>query len=150
MTDIHIQIDGDNNSSPKPVFQLKTNRSLIKCILLGIITLGIYPLVLFANVSSDINIIASRYDGKKTMNYLLLLFIIGPLTLGIAYFVWNHRICDRIGMELRRRNLPYEISCGTFWLWEILGIIIVIGPLVYTHKLLKAMNYLSADYNQHG
>ena len=67
-----------------PVRQLNTHRGLIKLILLTIITFGIYPLVFFSGISEDINLIASRFDGRKTMHYCLMAFIIGPLTLGIG------------------------------------------------------------------
>lgn len=65
----------DTQNSPGPARQLKTNRSLLKYILLSIITLGIYGIVVMSNISSDINTIASRYDGKKTMHYCLVFFI---------------------------------------------------------------------------
>ena len=35
----------------------------------------------------------------------------------------------------------------SFWGWGILGSLILVGPFIYTHKLLTAMNLLSADYN---
>ena len=134
----------------KPVCQLKTNRGLLKTILLSIITLGIYPLVLFSNISTDINTIASRYDGKKTTHYCLMAFVFSWLTLGIAPFVWCHKISARIGNELNRRNIDYGFSAGSFWGWCVLGSLIAIGPLVYYHKLFKAMNLLSEDYNVNG
>ena len=133
-----------------PVSKLKTNRGLLKFILLSIITLGIYPLVVMSVISSDINVIASRYDGKKTMHYCLLVFIFTGLTLGIAPLVWYHRISKRIGNELKRRGIGYSFGAGSFWGWNILGSLIAIGPLVYTHKLFKAMNLLCADYNVNG
>lgn len=61
----------EKQKAPSPVGQLKTNRSLLKFILLSLITFGIYGIVVMSNVSSDINTIASRYDGKK--NHALLL-----------------------------------------------------------------------------
>lgn len=60
----------ENNTyqtNPAPVAQLKTDRGLVKFILLSLVTLGIYSIVYYSCISSDINIIASRYDGKKTM-----------------------------------------------------------------------------------
>ena len=75
--------------APAPAAQLKTNRSLAKFILLGIITFGIYPLVIMCGVSQDINIVASRYDGKKTMHFALVAFIFSWLTLGILPIVWQ-------------------------------------------------------------
>lgn len=136
--------------STAPVAQLKTNRGLVKTILLSIITFGIYGLVLYSGISSDINLIASRYDGKKTMHYCLLLFIVAPLTLGIGAIVWIHRISARIGKELTRRGIAYSFGASSFWGWNVLGSLIFVGPFIYLHKLCKAMNLLSADYNVNG
>ena len=133
-----------------PVRQLKTNKGLVKYILLSLITFGIYPLVIMSSISSDINLIASRYDGKKTMHYCLLAFIFTGLTFGIAPFVWYHRISNRIGNELSRRRIAYSFGAGSFWGWFILGSFIFVGPFIYLHKLFKAMNLLSADYNING
>lgn len=137
-------------NTAKPVGQLKTNKSLLKYILLSIITFGIYGLVVMSSVSNDVNIVASRYDGKKTMHYCLLYFIVGPITLGIASIVWAHKISNRIGNELKRRNIDYSFSCTDFWLWNVLGAMILVGPFVYYHKLFKATNLMCADYNLRG
>ena len=136
--------------SARPVGQLKTNRGLLKFILLSVITLGIYAIVAMSSVSSDVNVICSRYDGKKTMHYCLLFFLVGPITLGIADLVWYHRISGRIGGELQRRGLGNDFGAKDFWLWGILGSMIVVGPFIYTHKLFKAMNALSENYNVNG
>lgn len=137
-------------TSNVPAWQLKTNKSLLKYVLLSLITFGIYGLVVMTSVSEDINTIASQHDGKKTMHYCLLFFIVGPLTLGIAYLVWEHKICARIGAELQRRNINYKLSPADFWLWNVLGILIIVGPLVYRYKMFKAMNALASDYNNVG
>lgn len=133
-----------------PANQLKTNRGMVKTILLSILTFGIYGLIVYSGISSDINVIASRYDGKKTMHYCLLFFIVAPLTLGIAALVWCHRISARIGKELSRRGIAYSFGAGSFWGWNILGSLIAVGPFIYLYKLCKAMNLLSADYNARG
>lgn len=132
------------------IAQLKTNRGLIRFILFSIITLGIYPLVFYSCISADINTIASRYDGKRTMHFCLLLFIVAPITLGIGAIVWYHRLSARIGAELSRRGIGYSFGAGSFWGWNVLGMLIVIGPLVYLHKLCRAMNLLSGSYNVMG
>lgn len=133
-----------------PVAQLKTNRGLIKYILLSIITFGIYGLVVMSAVSTDINAIASRYDGKKTMHFCLVYFIFSWLTFGIVPIVWYHRVSARIGKELNRRGIAYSFGAGSYWGWAVLGSLIGIGPLIYLHKLLKSMNLLAADYNVKG
>ena len=133
-----------------PVRQLKTNKGLLKTILLGLITFGIYPLVVMYSVAEDVNTVASRYDGKKTMNYLLMTFIVAPITAGIGGLVWSHNISNRIGNELKRRGINYSFGAGTFWGWGVLGALIGVGPLVYMHKLFKAVNKMNADYNVNG
>lgn len=133
-----------------PVNKLKTNRSLLKYVLLSMITFGIYGMVVDSVVSTDINQIASRYDGKSTVHYLLMQFIFSPLTLGIYGLVWMHKISNRIGNELKRRDINYSFGAETFWLWGILGMIIIVGPFVFKHKYLKSMNLLAEDYNLKG
>lgn len=140
----------EGNKITHPVAQLKTNRGLLKYILLSIITFGIYGLVVMSAVSTDINVIASRYDGKKTMHYCLVFFIFTGLTLGIVPLVWFHKISARIGNELSRRNIAYSFGAGSFWGWNILGSLIFVGPFIYLHKLLKSMNLLSENYNING
>lgn len=133
-----------------PALQLKTNRGLVKFILLSLITFGIYSLVFYSKVSTDINLIASRHDGKKTMHYCLLIFIVAPITFGIAGIVWCHKISARIGNELARRGIAYSFGAETFWLWNVLGALIFVGPFIYLHKLCKSMNLLSESYNVNG
>jgi len=147
------QTDMPMNMPPQmmaPVKQLKTNRGLAKFILLSIITFGIYALVVMTGLSDDINIIASRYDGKKTMNFLLVSLILTPVTCGIFALVWYHQLSARIGAELERRGIDYSFGAKDFWLWSFLGSMIIVGPFIYTHKLFKAMNLLSENYNING
>lgn len=136
--------------APAPASKLNTKRSLLKFILLGIITFGIYPIVMYSSVSEAINTVASRYDGKKTMHFCLLFFIIAPLTLGIGAIVWFHKISNRIGEECKRRGIPYKFGASDFWIWNVLLAIIIVGPFIYVHKLLKATNLICADYNEKG
>jgi len=133
----------------RPVGQLKTNRSLIKYILLSIVTFGIYSIVFWYSVASDMNVLASRHDGRKTMNYILVILLAGP-TMGILPLVWLNNVYGRVGAEVQRRGLNYQIGASTFWLWGVLGMFIIVGPFVSTHKMCAAMNLLAADYNAKG
>lgn len=134
----------------RPVGQLKTNRGLLKLILLSLVTLGIYAIVFYTSVANDVNLVCSRNDGKKTMHYCLLAFIVGPLTLGIGSIVWIHRLCNRIGDELKRRDVDYAFSATDYWLWNVLGSLFVVGPFIFLHKLAEAMNLMNMDYNVNG
>lgn len=133
-----------------PATKLNTGRSLLAYILLSAITFGIYGLVMMSSVSTDINLIANRYDGKKTMHFCLVVFVFSWLTLGILPLVWYHSLSDRVGNELRRRGIAYDFGAGHFWGWNVLGALILVGPFIYMHMLFKAMNLLSADYNMKG
>lgn len=133
-----------------PVEPLSTNRGLLKFILLSIITLGIYGMVIMSKLSTDINIIAYRHDGKRTMNNFVAFYVFGLITLGIVPLVWSTRLCRRIKGELARRGIAYKFGAGTYWIWGILCTLIIVGPFIYTHKLLKAMNLLSRHYNENG
>jgi hypothetical protein len=128
--------------------QLPTNRGLLKMALLGPITLGIYPLIVLCKISSEINKVA-RNDRKNTMHFLLML-LLSPITLGIFTLIWYHNLCSRIGDELKRRNIPYNFGASDFWLWCMLGALIGVGPLVFIHKFMHAMNHLNGSYNQYG
>lgn len=116
---------------------LRTKRSLLKYVLLGLITLGIYDIWQMSEVGETLNLIATRRDGKR-------------LTLGIGWLVWFHKLSSRIGTEQAARGLPVTVTAATYWLWNILGSLIIVGPFIYTYKLLHAMNDLCADYNARG
>ena len=126
---------------------LRTNRGLLKYVLLSIITLGIYAIVVESHISEEINMIAFKHDGKHTMHYCLIYFLFSWLTVGIVPLIWRHRISARIGRELKTRGIDYSFGAGTFWLWGMLGTLILVGPFIYTHKYLKSMNLLAESYN---
>lgn len=132
-----------------PLIQLPTERSLAKMILLGLITLGIYPIVIWSRIVTELNIAASRYDGERTIPYFGAC-LLTPFTLCIYPFVWMHGFCRRVGTELKRRGIGYEFGADKFWLWNVLGSLILVGPFVFTHKLMKAMNMLNRDFNVNG
>lgn len=133
-----------------PNYQLPTQRGLLKMVVFGFLTFGIYPIVVYSLISTEINIVASRYDGKHTMHYLWIFFLLSWLTLGIAPFVWAHKLCNRIGNELRRRGVDYSFDALDFWLWCVLGSLIVVGPFIFVYRFMKAMNLMNADYNVRG
>lgn len=142
-----IQINVNNAA---PYSMLNTNYSMIKIILLSAITFGIYGMITYGHMTDDVNLVCSRYDGKKTMNYYLLIFVIAPITFGIASIVWMHNLCARIGAELNRRQVDYRFGASDFWLWGVLGSFILVGPFIFTHKLCTAINRMNEHYNQFG
>ena len=137
-----VQAAGEKKEEP-----LKTNRKLIKLILLSIITVGIYGIYFWYSVKRDVNTVCGERNGEKTMG-IFKLFLLTIVTCGVAAFVWMHKLSNKIGRELNIRGIPFYFNAGTFWLWSILGLFIIVGPFIYLHRLCKSMNLLCADYNE--
>ena len=143
----------DNNQQVDIVInqrKLKTDRKLLPLLLLSIITCGIYNIIYFTSITDDLNLVASKRDGKKTIHYCLMIFLLSPITCGIFQLVWFHKFSNRIGEEAKARGINIEFNATTYWLWGVLGSIIIVGPFIYTNKLLQAMNLICEDYNKQG
>ncbi|WP_336652478.1 MULTISPECIES: DUF4234 domain-containing protein [unclassified Leucobacter] len=151
MTQVDTQIDAPQQAqAARPYANLSTNRSLVKMILLSIITLGIYGVYLTARTGEDLNTIAGRYDGRRSMNFWLVALLLGPITLGIVTLVWWYKTSDRMAREQQRRGQSASVGGSDFWLWNILGSLIIVGPFIFTYKWLNAANQLSRDFNERG
>ena len=85
----------------------------------------------------------------KAISICLTAFTV-VITLGIGGIVWFHKISNRIGEELKRRGVDYTFSAADYWLWSVLGSLIVVGPFVYLHKMFKAVNKMNEHYNING
>ena len=128
---------GNAPMGQRPVKPLSTNRTWWKLLLLSIVTCGIYPIIFYSNVGSDVNEVCGRYDGKKQMHYCLVYFLLGPLTCGVLPFIWMHQLCARVGNELKRRNLGYDFGASAFWLWGILGSMLCgVGAIIFVPWLV--------------
>lgn len=168
-------------ASGAPKLQLPVKRSLVKMFFFSILTLGIYPMVIWSRLVGEVNMVASRYDGERSMSFFGMLML-SPLTLGIHTLIWFNKLCRRIGSELQRRSLAYTFGARDFWIWSFLmsllssicfgvsgvlmsigfdlpfiiwvilavGILTLVGPFVFTAKLMRAMNHLNEDYNMNG
>lgn len=138
-----------NNAVSRSAILLTTNRAWWKMFLLGIVTLGIYPMIANELMVHDLNLAASRSDGKRTFSPMLASFL-GAITLFVFYFVWNHQYANRLGNELCRRGTNYKISAFHFWIFGILLSFTIVCPIIYLHKVIKATNLINEDFNRRG
>lgn len=130
--------------------RMKTNRSMIAVILLPLITFGIYGLYFWSVLGEDVNLVCGRRDGKKQMHYLVATLLLSGITLGIVPLVWFTTLSSRIGEEARSRGIQTNFGGASFWLWNVLGAFIIVGPFVYLHKLCSTMNKVCEDFNTKG
>lgn len=137
------------NMGSRSAILLTTNRAWWKMLLLGIVTLGIYPMIAQELMVHDLNLAASRSDGKRTFSPLLAGFL-GAITLFIYVFVWEHQYSNRLGNECCRRGINYNVSAFHFWIFGILLSFTIVCPVIYLHKKIKATNLINADFNSRG
>ena len=110
-------------------------------LLLAPITLMIYPLVWIhglCNRTGD-ELIRRRVNYKFSAATFWLWNLLYPL-LGIAVTVALFFLLPMVKVSVL---VVYLASAAT-------GVISFIGPFVYLHKHMKAMNLLNADYNEKG
>ena len=118
-------------------------RSLGLFIFLDIITFGIYGLVVFFNMSNEINDICEG-DGKHTM-FFLWADLLGLVTFGIYPLVWYYKAMERLKDNGYRYGVMVRHSGGDFLLWVFLGSFIAVGPIVALCYFVSNVNQF-ADY----
>ena len=128
-------------------FKLKTNRKMWKLMLFNVLTLGLYSIFFFIPFSFDIDKAAPRRNGEKTMNYLWA-HILAFFTFSIVVDIWHYHIARRLGEALSAREISYQFGTKDFWLFFLLGSLVMVGPFIYFHKLCTAMNLLCENYNE--
>ncbi|WGL50719.1 DUF4234 domain-containing protein [Nocardioides sp. BP30] len=104
-------------------------RSTGLCILLTVVTLGIYPLVWFYSVHEEM---------KRHTNHGMG----GPLALVLAFFisfVMPYLTSGEVGGLYERTGRARPVSALT-GLWYFPGALIIVGPLVWFIKTNGALN----------
>lgn len=125
--------------------RLNENRNWLVCILLTLITFGIYGLYLIHIVAKETNI-ACEEDGKNTMG-LLLYILLSLVTFGIFAIIWEILLLVRWKEHARRNNEAPACSLVAYLLWSILGSMIIIGPIVAFALMISGLNQSNRIYN---
>ena len=76
-------------------------RNLVVCILLSIITCGLYSLYWFVCLTDDTNALSNEADTSGGTALLLTI-----ITCGIYGFIWAYRMGEKIDKAKQMRNIP--------------------------------------------
>lgn len=129
---------------------LPTDRSLLKYILLTIITCGIYSLFFFHSWAEDVNT-ACEGDGKSTAG-LLKYILLTMVTCGIYAILWDYSLGNRLAENARHYGTHFQEDGTTVLMWQIFGILLCgIGPFIAMNILIQNTNRICQAYNEaHG
>lgn len=125
-----------------------TKRSGVAFVLLGVVTLGIYPVVVLSRVRKEVT---RLLDGKGVDAQLRFVwaYLLGFLTLGIAPLIWICRMANKIQMAaLEKRITSPRLSGGYMFAWSYVGALILIGPFIAYHRFFKLLNKVEAAANK--
>ncbi len=105
---------------------MKEQRSVGMCIVLSIVTCGIYALYWYACLSRDVNEIS---DGPRTADggMAILLEIV---TCGIYGIYWSYKAGERIDAERTAAGAPYGNLAIVYLLLSIFGLQIITFALI--------------------
>ena len=137
----------DNEEIKYQAPKLKTNRNVVTYILLSVLTLGIYNIFFYIPFTLDLEKVNPSGTRGKLMNYLSA-YLLSLFTFAIVIQIWHYQVTQRVEEALDQRRIDYEFGTSDFWKWNILGSLILVGPIIYNYKLFKAMNLLCESYNE--
>lgn len=121
-------------------------RSLLKFILLGIITLGIYNIVFLYGWAKDNNKLCAG-EGKDSPNYIVVL-LLSMITCGIYGLYWYFRMGDRLQQTAPKYGLAFQQGGVAVLLWIVIGSLLCgIGYFIALHFLISNQNQLATVYN---
>lgn len=125
---------------------LEQNRGGFVCLLLTVITGGLYGYYLTYKFAEETNL-ACQGDGQSTSG-LAKFIIFSILTLGIYALVWNYSWINRCSNFLANNGQQSPIS-GTSYLLSVFfgGFTLGIWNLINYFKMISMQNMVNAVYN---
>lgn len=106
-----------------------TERNIVTCIILTIVTCGIYGLYWLVCMANDLNTAAETPDDTSGGIVPLL----GIVTCGIYYFYWYYKAGEKVQIALQKRGLPADKNNSILYL--VLGIC---GLGIVTYCLIQS------------
>lgn len=127
--------------------KLKDDRSLLVCILLALVTCGIYGYYFVYKIAADVNV-ACEGDGEKTSG-LLAFILLSMVTCGIYAWIWYYKLGNRLASNAGRYGLVFQENGTTILLWYVFGVMLCgIGPFIAMNIIIKNTNKIFNAYNR--
>lgn len=124
-----------------------TKRSGVAFVFLGIITLGIYPIVVLSKVRKEV---ASLLDGKGVDPQIPFVwgYLLGFLTLGIVPLIWICRMANKIQMAALEKRITSPRLSGSYMFWlGYIGTLFLAGPFLAFHRFFALLNKVESSAN---
>lgn len=117
-----------------------TRRSVILYLLLTPLTIFIYPMVVWAHIRKEVNLMYEGREGYKKSMPFIGVFFLGIITLGIVPMVWSGRISRKVGAMGTELGIakPHTSFASYFWLcWFFAALIVtyIIGMTKFLHTV---------------
>lgn len=95
-------------------------KNIATCVILSIVTCGIYGIIWFVNLHDDVNTLSGDFKTSGGMAFLL-----GIVTCGIYMLYWMYNQGSRIDNIKASRGIPSNNSGVLYLILSILGLGIV-------------------------
>lgn len=125
---------GSNGGYKAPI----KNKSIVTCILLSVITCGIYGIIWLINMADDLNTAAGTTNDQSGV----MVFVLTLITCGIYGFFWAYKAGEKVSMIRRRNGLPADSNNGILYL-----ILNIFGLSIVTYALIQSELNNVAAYN---
>ena len=105
-----------------------TGKNIAKCLILTIVTCGIYGIIWFINLVDDLNKAAQTPEESNGVT----VFILGLVTCGIYYIYWYYKAGDKVNKIKNICGLPASDLSILYLLLGVFGLGIVNYVLIQT------------------
>ncbi len=112
-------------------------KSIVTCIILSIVTCGIYGIIWFINIVDDLNTASGDVNGQSGV----VVFLLTLITCNIYGLYWAYKAGEKVSIIRQRNGLSSDSNNGILYLiLNILGLSIVTYALVQTELNNVASN----------
>lgn len=126
--------------------RVKEDRSLLMCVLLSIVTCGIYGLYFVYKLAEDMNVLCAG-DGEETAG-LVKYILLSLVTCGIYSWVWYYKLGNRLYQNSTRYGLNFVENGTTLIMWMLFGSLLCgVGYFYGMHIIIKNTNAMAQAYN---